>query len=89
MRALGFQLSIISPDAVTFEARGLKPSPAVNLAMRILRLQRETMLRELRHRGVQVVNWDTAIPFEQAAYAALNRPVVWMRAIQRGIKAQS
>ncbi len=89
VRALGYQLLVISPDAVTYEARGLQPSPAVNLSMRILRLQRETMLRELRHMGIQVVNWDTTKPFEQVAYAALSRPPVWMHAFQRGMKVQS
>ena len=88
VRASGFQLMVISPDAVTFEARRLQPSPAIGLSMRILRLQRETMLRELRHMGIQVVNWDTSTPFEQTAYAALSRPAVWMHAIQRGMKAQ-
>lgn len=89
VRALGYQLLVISPDAVTYEARGLQPSPAVELSMRILRLQRETMLRELRHMGIQVVNWDTTKPFEQVAYAALSRPPVWMHALQRGMKAKS
>ena len=88
VRAIGYQLMVISPDAVTFEAQGLQPRPAVDLSMRVLRLQRETMLRELRHMGIQVINWNTATPFEQAAYAALSRPAVWMRAIQRGMKAQ-
>ena len=88
VRALGYQLLVISPDAVTYEARGLKPAPAVDLSKRVLRLQRETMLREMRHMGIQVVNWDTTKPFEQVAYAALSRPPVWMHAIQRGIKVQ-
>lgn len=88
-RAFGYQLIAISPDPVTFESRGLKTSPSVELSMRILRLQRETMLRELRHTGIQVVNWDTAKPFEQVAYAALSRPAVWMRAIRRGAGMRS
>lgn len=88
VRALGFQLLVISPDAVKFEALGLAPSPAVDLSMRILRLQRETMLREMRHMGIQVVNWDTTKPFEQVAYAALSRPAVWMHAI-RGASRQT
>lgn len=86
LRAGGFQLLVISPDPIAFEVRGLDPRPAVELSMRILRLQREAMLRELRHIGVQVVNWDVAIPFEQTAQAALSRPAAWVHAIQRGIR---
>lgn len=89
LRAFGYQLIVISPDPVTFEAGGLNATPSVELSMRILRLQRETMLREMRHMGIQVVNWDTAKPFEQVAHAALSRPAVWMRAIQRGVVFRS
>jgi uncharacterized protein (DUF58 family) len=85
LRARGFQLLVISPDPVRFEARGLGDRPSVRLAMRILRLQREAMLRGLRHMGIQTVNWDVTQPFEQVAYAALNRPAAWTHAIQRGM----
>jgi uncharacterized protein (DUF58 family) len=87
MRASGFQLMVISPDPISFEARGLDSRPAVELSMRILRLQREAMIRELRHMAVQVVNWDVAHPFEQVAQAALSRPAAWMYAIQRGVRS--
>jgi uncharacterized protein (DUF58 family) len=87
MRASGFQLMVISPDPISFEARGLDSRPAVELSMRILRLQREAMIRELRHMAVQVVNWNVAHPFEQVAQAALSRPAAWMHAIQRGVRS--
>ena len=85
---MGYQLLVISPDPISFEVRGLEPRPSVKLSMRILRLQREAMLRELRHMGVQVVNWDVAKPFEQVAHATLSRPAAWVHAIQRGIGAR-
>lgn len=88
LRAMGYQLLVISPDPISFEARGLEPRPSVELSMRILRLQREAMLRELRHMGVQVVNWDVAKPFEQVAHATLSRPAAWVHAIQRGVGAR-
>jgi|CXWL01.1.fsa_nt_gi uncharacterized protein (DUF58 family) len=84
LRTRGFQLMVISPDPVSFEARALGDSPSVKLAARIARLQREVLLRELRHAGVQVVNWDVALPFEQAVRASLSRPPAFLRAIQRG-----
>jgi len=77
---------LISPDPISYEARGLDSRPSVQLSMRILRLQREAMIRELRHMAIQVVNWDVAVPFEQTAHAALSRPAAWVHAIQRGVR---
>ena len=85
LRARGFQLLVISPDPISFEAHGLDSRPSIQLSMRVLRLQREAMLRELRHMGVQAVNWDVAVPFEQISQAALSRPAAWVHAIQRGV----
>jgi uncharacterized protein (DUF58 family) len=87
MRARGYQLMVISPDPVSFEARGLGNRPSLKLAVRIARLQREMLLRDMRHVGVQVVNWDVAVPFEQVARAALSRPSSFLHAIQRGVRS--
>jgi uncharacterized protein (DUF58 family) len=84
MRARGYPLMVISPDPVSFEARGLPHTKSLQLAVRIARLQREMLLREVRRIGVQAVNWDTAVPFEQVARSALSRPPAFLHAIQRG-----
>jgi uncharacterized protein (DUF58 family) len=84
LRVLGYQLMVISPDPVSFEARGLVDRSSVRLATRIARLEREILLRSLRRAGIQVVNWDVALPFDQEARAALSRPPAFLRAIQRG-----
>ena len=84
LRVSGYPLMVISPDPVSFEARRFKDRDSVKLAVRIARLERELMLRRLRSLGIQVVNWNTATPFEQEARAALSRPVTFLRAIQRG-----
>jgi uncharacterized protein (DUF58 family) len=86
IRVSGYQLMVISPDPVSFEARGLGARPAVKLAARIARLEREMLLRHLRRAGIQVINWDVALPFEQEARVALSRPPAFMRAIQRGAR---
>jgi hypothetical protein len=78
---------VISPDPVSFEARKLGNRDSVKLAARIARLEREIMLRRLRGLGIQVVNWDTAMPFEQVTRASLSRPLTFLRAMQskRGV----
>ena len=80
----GYQVMVISPDPVTFEALTLAGRGSLQLAMRIARLEREIMLRKLRGFGIQVVNWNTSMPFEQVARASLSRPAAFLRAIQRG-----
>lgn len=82
LRMSGYPLMVISPDPVTFEARRLGNRGSVQLAVRIARLEREIMLRNLRGLGIQVVNWNTATPFDQVARAALSRPVTFLRALR-------
>jgi uncharacterized protein (DUF58 family) len=84
LRLSGYQVMVISPDPVTFEARGLGDRESVKLAARIARIEREVILRRLRAASIQVINWNTSLPFEQAARSALSRPSTFLRAIQRG-----
>ena len=84
LRLSGYQVMVISPDPVSFEARGLGDRDSVKLAARIARIEREIVLRRLRHASIQVINWNTALPFEQAARATMSRPSTFLRAIQQG-----
>jgi len=81
LRARGYQLMVISPDPISFEARLLKPGKAVDLAVRIARLERALLLRQLRRAGIQVVDWQVDRPFDQAIHTSLSRTAHWFRAI--------
>ena len=87
LRARGYQLIVISPDLVAFEARSLLIfgaevlRPAVLLAARIARLERVLLLRKLRQAGVQVVDWQVDKPFDQVVHASLGRMPHWFRAV--------
>ncbi len=81
LRAQGYQVLVISPDPVSFEARALGDRPDVALAARIARLERTLQLRYLRRAGVQVVDWRVDQPFDQVIHAALARTPQWHRAI--------
>jgi uncharacterized protein (DUF58 family) len=83
-KSAGYQLIVISPDPVSFELSFLPVSDAVNLAARIVRIEREILLHRLQRAGIQVVNWNTAQPFENVVQAALSRPPAWLRAIRSG-----
>ena len=81
LRARGYQLLVISPDPVAFEAKALGPQPAVDLATRIARTERLLLLRRLRQAGVQIVDWQVDRPFDQTVHASLGRLPYWFRAV--------
>lgn len=81
LRARGYQLLVVSPDPVSFEARMLGAQPDVELAMRIARLERALLLRKLRRAGIQVVDWQVDRPLDRVVHAALGRTPQWFRAV--------
>jgi len=84
MRAQGYSLIVISPNAIRYEAASLPPTETLRQAARILTLQRRLTLQRLRQAGVQVVDWDVTHPFEQVVESALSRPPAFLRAIGAG-----
>jgi uncharacterized protein (DUF58 family) len=74
LRARGYQVMVISPDPVKFERALLPGSPAVDLASRTIRLERDLLIRRLQRAGVQVIEWDVSKPFDQAVGPLLRHP---------------
>ncbi len=72
LRARRYQVMIVVPDPVSFErsylsAPGSKyPAADVDLASRVVRMERQLMLARLQRAGLQIVEWDVAQPFDQA-----------------------
>jgi uncharacterized protein (DUF58 family) len=81
LRARGYQVMIISPDPVAFEASFLPSEPEIEMAQRVVHMERELMLQRLRRIGIQVVNWNISRPFDQVIHSRLDRPPAWIRAI--------
>jgi uncharacterized protein (DUF58 family) len=74
LRGRGYQVMVVSPDPIKFE-RGLLPStPQVDLAARVIRMERNLLIRRLERAGIQVIEWDVSIPLDQAIGPALMRP---------------
>ena len=61
---------IISPDPISFELSHLIKDDSLLLAARIVRAERELLLRKLRLAGIQVVNWQVDIPLDQVLRAS-------------------
>jgi uncharacterized protein (DUF58 family) len=79
LRGRGYQLLVICPDPVSFEMAGLYATghayskAELQLAARIVRLERSVSLGRLRRAGVQVIEWDVRLPFDQAMLGAFRR----------------
>ncbi len=72
LRAHGYPLMIISPDPVDFEAKLFASSPAMDLGIRIARLERQRLLQQLSQLGVRLFEWQVDQPFHETAQVALN-----------------
>ena len=87
LRARGYQLMVIRPDPVTFEVKATEPEPAIELAARIIRVERALVLRRLQQAGIQVVDWQVEKPFDHVVHASLGRMPHWFRTL--GVEPQS
>lgn len=75
LRALGYALTIISANPVSYAAAASHGEAAElpQLGLRLAQLERTYIITGLRQAGIDVLDWDVALPFEQAAGAALTR----------------
>jgi uncharacterized protein (DUF58 family) len=85
LRARGYQLLVVSPDPVQFEASFLDPTPETALALRIANLERTLLFRRLRRAGVQIVDWRVDRPLSQAVRVAMRGSAVWARGMALGV----
>jgi uncharacterized protein (DUF58 family) len=74
LRARGYQVMAVSPDPVKFELANLPASKEVDQAARVVKLERDLLLRKLQRAGVQLLDWDVSQPFDQVVRRSLGRP---------------
>ncbi|HOT93389.1 MAG TPA: DUF58 domain-containing protein [Anaerolineae bacterium] len=82
LRARGYQILVVSPDPVAFEAQNRAQDTATDFALRIIRVERELMLRRLRRVGIQVVDWQVDQPFDKVMRLSLVRPMAQTRIVR-------
>jgi uncharacterized protein (DUF58 family) len=73
LRGRGYQIMIVSPDPIQFECGLLFPSPQVDTAARIIRLERNLLIRRLERAGIRIIEWDVSIPLDHAINPALTQ----------------
>ena len=83
LRARGYQVMVVSPDPVAFELGHLPAAPEVEQAGRVVRMERELLLGNLRRAGIQALDWNVSHPFDRAIHSSLGRLPGWLRAVGR------
>jgi uncharacterized protein (DUF58 family) len=83
LRAQGYQVLVVSPNPVEFELSYLPRSENVDIASRVISMERKLLFQRVQHAGIQVLEWDVRDPFDQVVKRKLSHPPAWMRAVGR------
>jgi uncharacterized protein (DUF58 family) len=83
LRAQGYQVLVISPNPVKFELAYLPKTRNVELAGRVVAMERVLLLQKVRRAGIQALDWNVSEPFDHVVKRMLSRPPAWLRAIGR------
>jgi len=84
LRAQGYDVLVVSPNPVKFELSYLPPSnPSVDLAGRVIHIERLLLLQKLQRANIHVLDWDVKEPFDLLVKRRLGRSPAWLRAIGR------
>lgn len=84
LRAQGYDVMVVSPNPVKFELSYLPlANPNVNLAGRVIHMERLLLLQRLQRASIHVLDWDVKEPFDSFVKRRLGRSPVWFRAIGR------
>lgn len=82
LRAQGYQVLVVSPNPVKYELSYLPKNHNVELAGRVIHMERALLLRKIQRAGIQVLDWDVAEPFDQVVKRKLSRPPGFLRNTQ-------
>jgi uncharacterized protein (DUF58 family) len=75
LRARGYAVMVISPNPIAFEQVYLSETHKdIQTAVRLAGLERSLMIKRLQQAGIQVLDWHTSVPLDQALVNRLNRP---------------
>jgi uncharacterized protein (DUF58 family) len=83
LRAQGYEVMVVSPNPVKFELSYLPANELVQLAGRVIRMERALLLQKMGRAGIHVLDWDIAEPFDHFVRRRLGRTPFWLRAVGR------
>ena len=83
LRAQGYQVMVLSPNPVKFELAYLPANETIQLAGRVIRMERALLLQKMGRAGIHVLDWDVAESFDLFVKRRLSRSPFWLRALGR------
>jgi uncharacterized repeat protein (TIGR01451 family) len=83
LRAQGYEVMVVSPNPIKFELSYLSADQTIQLAGRVIQMERSLLLQKMGRAGIHVLDWDVAEPFDLFVKRRLGRSPVWLRAIGR------
>jgi len=84
LRAQGYDVLVVSPNPVKFELSYLSSSnPNVELAGRVVRMERLLLLQRLQRANIHVLDWDVDEPFDLLVKRRLGRAPIWLHTTGR------
>jgi uncharacterized protein (DUF58 family) len=84
LRAQGYDVLVVSPNPVKFELSYLPSSnPNVNLAGRVIHMERLLLLQRLQRANIHVLDWNVTEPFDLLVKRRLGRSPMRLRALGR------
>lgn len=76
LRASGYELMVVSPNPIDFEANGFSGDPWTSNAVRLAAIERNLLLRKLNQAGIRAIDWHVERRLDGTIHAAMgNRPV--------------
>jgi uncharacterized protein (DUF58 family) len=83
LRAQGYEVMVISPNPVKFELSYLPANETIQLAGRVVHMERILLLQKMGRAGVHALDWDVSEPFDLFVKRRLSRSPFWLRAVGR------
>lgn len=84
LRAQGYDVLVVSPNPVKFELSYLPAANTdVNLAGRVIRMERMLLLEKMERANIHVIDWDVKDSFDLVLKRRSARSPIWMRAVGR------
>jgi uncharacterized protein (DUF58 family) len=72
LRALGYEVMVVSPNPIAFEASQYRQDKVAILATRIAMVERAILIRSLQRIGIAVVNWRVEGSLDDALHRTVN-----------------
>ena len=73
VRAQGYEVMVVSPNPVRFELSFLPANDTVQLAGRVIKMERDLLLQKMGRAGMHILDWDVTEPFDHFVKRRLSR----------------